>query len=541
MRSRPARAARVEVAGYPEPVEGTVRLVEPTVDEASRLGKVKIALPADKGLRPGLFARGRIETARREGVVAPQSALLYGAEGARVQVVADGLVSERRGQDRPAATIAASRSCRGVADGDEVVARAGGFLRDGDRITPVRRQAATADRRAGARLDGAQRLRLGDPQADPVARAVRGADSRSGLRPSPRCRSRACRTSTCRSSRSPSAQAGAAPSELEMQVTKQVETAVAGLSGVKHITSTSATASRSRPSSSSSRPQVDRAVNDVSDAVTKIRTELPHSIEEPLIQRIDIEGMPIVDLCGLGAVDDAGGAVLVHRRPGDPRSCSRSGASAQVKREGGVDREIRVSLDPGAAAGARRHRGRRQPPAPRHQRRPRGRARRDRHAGAVDPHARGRAHRRRSRRRHASCCRAAAQAPLAELGTVRDGSAEPRIFGASSTASRSSPSGSTAPRAISDVVGRRRPPTRSSQSSQAARPDVDDHAGSTRRCVHRGRLQLRDAHAARGRGARGLRGVPVPARLARHHHHRARDPAVDPADLLGDAARSASR
>ncbi|WP_020179847.1 efflux RND transporter periplasmic adaptor subunit [Methylopila sp. M107] len=129
--------ARVEVAGYPAPVDGVVRLVEPTVDRESRLGRIKIALPADKGLRPGLFARGRIETARREGVVIPQSALLYGASGARVQVVTDGRVADRAVRTGLTDDVGVE-ILDGLKQGDEVVARAGGFLRDGDRIAAVR-------------------------------------------------------------------------------------------------------------------------------------------------------------------------------------------------------------------------------------------------------------------------------------------------------------------------------------------------------------------------------------------------------------------
>ena len=59
--------------------KGKVRLVAPTVDATTRLGKIKIALPADPNLRPGLFARGAVEVARRDGVVVPQSAVLFGA------------------------------------------------------------------------------------------------------------------------------------------------------------------------------------------------------------------------------------------------------------------------------------------------------------------------------------------------------------------------------------------------------------------------------------------------------------------------------
>lgn len=140
---------RVEAAGLPAPVEGKVRLVEPTVDAMTRLGRVRIALAGDATLRAGLFARGWIETARRDGVVAPASAVLFGATGTRVQVVSDGLVSERAVtiglRDADGVEIAA-----GVVAGETVVARAGGFLRDGDRITAVPAEAASPQSRAEA-------------------------------------------------------------------------------------------------------------------------------------------------------------------------------------------------------------------------------------------------------------------------------------------------------------------------------------------------------------------------------------------------------
>jgi HlyD family secretion protein len=140
----PGQSVRVEVAGVDQPVEGRVRLVSPVIDPQNRLGIVKIALPADRGLRPGLFARGAIETARREGVTAPQSAVLYGPSGARVQVVENDVVVERLVttglQDDRGVEILS-----GLVPGDRVVARAGGFLREGDRITPVPVTAVTAD------------------------------------------------------------------------------------------------------------------------------------------------------------------------------------------------------------------------------------------------------------------------------------------------------------------------------------------------------------------------------------------------------------
>ena len=90
---------------------------------------------------------------------------------------------------------------------------------------------------------------------------------------------------------------------------------------------------------------IDRALNDVKDQIAKIRSDLPRTIDEPIVSRINIEGLPIVTYAasapGMTAeqlswfVDDT-----VAR---DLQSVKGVG---EVKRFGGVDREIRVALDP---------------------------------------------------------------------------------------------------------------------------------------------------------------------------------------------------
>ena len=87
--------ARVEVAGVGE-VAGTVRLVSPEVDKATRLGRVRIYLGDNPDLRVGSFARGTIETGASRGLAVPASAILYGPEGPSVQVVRDHRVETRR-------------------------------------------------------------------------------------------------------------------------------------------------------------------------------------------------------------------------------------------------------------------------------------------------------------------------------------------------------------------------------------------------------------------------------------------------------------
>ena len=89
-------------------------------------------------------------------------------------------------------------------------------------------------------------------------------------------------------------QSGAAPSELETQVTKKVEDAVASITGVKHINSTVVEGSSTTVVQFELGIPSDRTVNDVKDAVARIRAELPRTIDEPIMQRIDIEGLPIL-------------------------------------------------------------------------------------------------------------------------------------------------------------------------------------------------------------------------------------------------------
>ena len=89
-------------------------------------------------------------------------------------------------------------------------------------------------------------------------------------------------------------QSGAAPIELETQVTKRVEDSVAGVTNVKHIRSSITDGASATTIEFQLGTNTDRAVNDVKDAVAKVRQELPRSIDEPIIQRLDIEGLPIV-------------------------------------------------------------------------------------------------------------------------------------------------------------------------------------------------------------------------------------------------------
>jgi HlyD family secretion protein len=125
--------AKVQVAGAGE-VEGTVRLISPEVDKATRLGKVRIFLGSRSDLRVGAFARGTIETGRAHNIAVPQSAILYDEEGhASVQIVEAGIIVKRRIETGLTAGNQVEIKS-GVAEGDLVVAKAGTFLREGDAV-----------------------------------------------------------------------------------------------------------------------------------------------------------------------------------------------------------------------------------------------------------------------------------------------------------------------------------------------------------------------------------------------------------------------
>ena len=87
-------------------------------------------------------------------------------------------------------------------------------------------------------------------------------------------------------------QSGAAPSELQTQVTKWVEDSVAGVKGVKHILSTITEGTSTTTIEFRLEVNQDRATNDVKDAIAKIRQNLPRTIDEPIVSRVEIAGLP---------------------------------------------------------------------------------------------------------------------------------------------------------------------------------------------------------------------------------------------------------
>ncbi|WP_457936347.1 efflux RND transporter permease subunit [Mesorhizobium sp. 10J20-29] len=138
---------------------------------------------------------------------------------------------------------------------------------------------------------------------------------------------------------------GVAPSELETQVTKRVEDAVANISGVKNVISTLTEGNSQTVVEFRLEVETQTAVNDVKDAIERIRSDLPATADEPIVSRIDVEGQAIVTYAVSAPamtleelswfVDDT----VIRKLQGLK-------GVARVDRNGGVTREIKVEIDP---------------------------------------------------------------------------------------------------------------------------------------------------------------------------------------------------
>ncbi len=220
---------------------------------------------------------------------------------------------------------------------------------------------------------------------------------------------------------------GVAPSELETQITKRIEDAVANISGVKNVIS-QLTEGMSQ-TTVEFRLEVDTqtAVNDVKDAIERIQSDLPATADDPVVARIDVEGQAILTYAVSAPamtieelswfVDDT----VIRKLQGLK-------GVARVDRYGGVTREIKVELDPdrlnalGVTAGdvnrALRVGQRRHDRRQRQVRQPR----------PVDPHARRRRDHRRTRRRCEIPLGGGRKVKLSDIATVTDAWAEPKSF-----------------------------------------------------------------------------------------------------------------
>lgn len=140
-------------------------------------------------------------------------------------------------------------------------------------------------------------------------------------------------------------QSGASPSELEMQVTKEIEDAVASISGVDEITSTVTDGLSTTAVLFRIEKPTQEAVQDTKDAIDRIRSNLPASAEAPIVSKVEVEGQAIQTFSVTSPnmtleelswfVDDT-----------VKRALQGQAGIGRIDRYGGADREVRIALEP---------------------------------------------------------------------------------------------------------------------------------------------------------------------------------------------------
>ncbi len=140
-------------------------------------------------------------------------------------------------------------------------------------------------------------------------------------------------------------QRGAGPEELESQVTRKVEDAVAGVNLIDNISSTVTDGRSITTILFELKTDGNQATNDIRNAIAQIRQDLPADINEPIVKKQEFAGgsiMTYVVSSKQRTVEEL--TDLVDRRI--TRDLVNVSGVAQIRRIGGLEREVRVDLNP---------------------------------------------------------------------------------------------------------------------------------------------------------------------------------------------------
>ena len=138
---------------------------------------------------------------------------------------------------------------------------------------------------------------------------------------------------------------GASPAQLETEVARKIENSVANLQGVKHIYTTVQDGSATITVEFRLEKPTQQAVDDVRDAVSRVRSDLPGDLRDPVISKMELAGTPILTYTvASNKMDDEALSWFVDNQV--TRALLSVKGVGSVSRVGGVTREVRVELDP---------------------------------------------------------------------------------------------------------------------------------------------------------------------------------------------------
>ncbi len=126
--------AQVTPVGMTQSFEGHVWQIAPVIDQTSRQGVVRIAVPYNAALRPGGFANAQIAMEKVQAAVLPESAVQSDQRGSYVYIVGKDDKVERRDVKTGAVTDQGLAITQGLNGDERVVLYAGGFLNPGETV-----------------------------------------------------------------------------------------------------------------------------------------------------------------------------------------------------------------------------------------------------------------------------------------------------------------------------------------------------------------------------------------------------------------------
>ncbi|MFM2108857.1 MAG: hypothetical protein RLZZ513_1925 [Pseudomonadota bacterium] len=143
---------------------------------------------------------------------------------------------------------------------------------------------------------------------------------------------------------------GAAPAQLETEVARKIEGSVATLQGIKNIYTKVLDGQVTVTVEFVLEKNLSDAVNDVRDAVARVRADLPADMRDPSVTKVSTAGRPILTFSvtatpnAAGAVPDVQEISWFIDNTVTKQLLAVKGVGA-IKRIGGVTREIRIELD----------------------------------------------------------------------------------------------------------------------------------------------------------------------------------------------------
>ena len=138
---------------------------------------------------------------------------------------------------------------------------------------------------------------------------------------------------------------GAAPAQLETEVARKLENAVATLQGLKNIYTKVQDGAVTVTAEFRLEKPVQEAVDDVRSAVQGVRSDLPADVRDPIVKKMDLAAQPVLAYTvRMPSMDDEALSWFVDNTV-TKRLLSVRGVGA-VTRVGGADRQVAVELDP---------------------------------------------------------------------------------------------------------------------------------------------------------------------------------------------------